>query len=76
MDGSRSWQGRGWPVASEDRGLLLKSRQLITMAGSPSRDQDAVAVKGDTIAGVGPRDAVAGALGQDFDHLRFRELGP
>ena len=71
MDGSRSWRGRGWPVASEDRGLLLKSRQLITMAGSPSRDQDAVAVKGDTIAGVGPRDAVSGTLGQDFTTYDF-----
>ena len=71
MDGSRSWRGRGWPVASEDRGLLLKSRQLITMAGSPSRDQDAVAVKGDTIAGVGPIDAVSGTLGQDFDTYDF-----
>ena len=71
MDGSRSWRGRGWPVASEDRALLLKSRQLITMAGSPSRDQDAVAVKGDTIAGVGPSDAVLGALGQDFTTYDF-----
>ncbi len=71
MDESRSWQGKGWPVASVNRKLLLKSRQLITMTAESVSNSNAVAVKGDTISGVGPQEAVSGALGDDFATYDF-----
>ena len=47
----------------DEKTLLLTSQKLISMARDPGRDDNSVAVKGDSILDVGPRSRVEGALG-------------
>ena len=55
----------------EDRTTLFTSSKLISMAGAPGRDDNTVAVKGDSILDVGPRGRVEGVLGDGVTTYDF-----